>query len=288
MTLLFYPTLNDLGMNSLKIELVDQENNVNDYKLTFAVVNEFNYNPEKINWIIVFYPYQTEFSVSKLLTQSINNKYNVTIKENSSFIGWANIVYERQSVVVSNYSLGDTGVHNLTISIYDSCFNVSFESYAIVEILPHHPPVAVGTFPNITAYQGQEQIVIQFHNDIFYDKDDSFIITMKWWDNVLVSNDISSNCIPNSTLSSYFSFKFNNNFYGWCPSKLIAFDSILQTAIISFDINVLQWPQEHWLYWNGPNTMDWIRWDRGFEINTFTGECIIIEEKQLILVWIIS
>ena len=287
MTMIFYPTLNDLGVNSLTIELVDQEDNINDYKLTFTVVNEFKYNPEKINRIIVVYPSQIEFSVSNLLIQSISNKYSVQLKVKHSFIEWAKFIYETQSVIVSNYSLGDIGVHNLSISIYDSCFNISFESYATVEISSQHPPVAVGTFPNVTAYQGQEQIVIQFYNDIFYDKDNNFTIIMKWCDNVLVSSDISSHDIPNSKLSSYFSFKFNNNFYGLCPSKLIAFDSILQTATIIFYIDVLQWPQEHWLYWNGPDIKDWIKCKGEYEVSTLTGECIIVEEyfEKWVIMW---
>ena len=66
--------------------------------------------------------------------------------------------------------------------------------------------------------------------------------------------------------------KLNKKFVGVWPSALIATDSYLQTASINFFINVLKWPQNCCLYWNGPKTIDWTEWVRGFLIDRSTGE----------------
>ena len=272
MSIIFNPTYADLGVQNLAIELSNKSVLTNNYNLSIAVIDNFKYNPVKIDNITVYYPRAKEFSISKLLSMLVNHATSVNIKENSEDVEWANYVAGDQSILISNYSQNNYGVHNLTISIYDYCFRKTFESFIIVEITHQHPPVATGSISNITVYQGQENIRINLQNDLFYDKEDNFDITINWWDNVRISSNISFENISDSSSSSVLGVQINKDFIGEWPSKLIAVDSLLQTASIEFYIIALKWPQAHWLYWNGPNNIDWTTWVSGFVVDPKTGD----------------
>ena len=59
----------------------------------------------------------------------------------------------------------------------------------------------------------------------------------------------------------------DKGFYG-----IIAYDSFMQTSLVTFYFNVLRWPQSYWLYWNGPRLIDWTEWIKGFVLDPSTGE----------------
>ena len=147
-----------------------------------------------------------------------------------------------------------------------------------MEIYPHNPPTVVGTISKMTVYQGQDNIKLIIQNDIFYDKDDVFSIIINSWDDVLVNIDTSLKNISAFNPSSILDLKFNKNFVGNCSSSLIAVDSLLQTASINFNIDVLKCPQNHWIYWDGPDTKDCTQWVSGYIVNSSNGKWVAAYE----------
>ena len=147
-----------------------------------------------------------------------------------------------------------------------------------MEIYPHNPPTAVGTISNMTAYQGQDKIKLIIQNDIFYDTDDVFSIVINSWNDVLVNTDTSLHNISVSNPTSILDLNFNKDFVGNWSSSLIAVDSLVQTASIKFNIHVLKCPQDHWIYWNGPNTKDCTQWVSGYIVNSSNGKWVAADE----------
>ena len=84
---------------------------------------------------------------------------------------------------------------------------------------------------------------------------------------MLITSNYSFQNLTLANPSSTFNLKFSKNFVGEWPSSLIAVDSILQTAIIGFIINVLKWPQSYCLYWDSSGTFDWTQWISGYVID---------------------
>ena len=78
---------------------------------------------------------------------------------------------------------------------------------------------------------------------------------------------------PSSTLY----FNIYKDYIGNCTSSLIAIDSLLQTASISFNVEVLKWPQENWKYWNGPEIEDWLECVKGYVMSSFNNKWVIAE-----------
>ena len=87
----------------------------------------------------------------------------------------------------------------------------------------------------------------------------------------MVSKDLKESYI-NYNSETLLQIIFPKNYVGHWNSSVIAVDFFMQTSIIDFSIEVLKWPQEHWLYWNGPEAIDWTEWIPGFLIDPSTGE----------------
>ena len=87
----------------------------------------------------------------------------------------------------------------------------------------------------------------------------------------MVSKDLKESYINYNT-ETLLQIMFPKNYIGHWNSSIIAVDFFTQTSIIDFSIEVLKWPQEHWLYWNGPEAIDWTEWIPGFFIDPSTGK----------------
>ena len=274
----------------LEIELIDRENLSSKYSINVIVVNDFKYIPNPISRIKVSYPKPKIVDISELLYQFNINQISISLEENGQKVSWAQYNYDKMTIIFSNIAKQEYGDHILKILIYNSWFKRFFEVYSVVEIYPYNPPTVIGTISNMTAYQGQDKIILTMQNDIFYDKDDVFSIIINSWDDVLVNIDTSLKNISTSNPFSIFDLKFNKNFVGNCSSSLIAVDSLLQTASINFNVDVLKCPQDHWIYWNGPNTTDCTQWVSGYIINSSNGKWVAAYEyydRWVIVIFII-
>ena len=274
----------------LEIELVDREDLSNKYSINVVVVDDFEYIPIRIDTIKISYPKPKIVDISGLLYQFGINQISISLEENDQKVSWAQYNYDKMTIMFSNMTKQDYGDHILRVLIYNSWLKRFFEAYLVVEIYPKNPPTAVGTLSNMTVYQGQDKIILIMQNDIFYDKDDVFSIIINSWDDVLVNIDTSFKNISASDPSSILDFKFNKNFVGNCSSSLIAVDSLLQTASINLNIDVLKCPQDHWIYWNGPYTTDCTQWVSGYIINSSNGKWVTAYEyydRWVIVIFII-
>ena len=117
----------------------------------------------------------------------------------------------------------------------------------------------------------RNNIKLIIDGDIFYDKDNRFSIVSNFWSNTRISSEVSFSNTNLTQSKTLLSFTLNRNFIGIWLSSLIDVDSFLQTASVNFFINVLKCPQNHWLYWNGPDTIDWTEWIRGYVVDAKSG-----------------
>ena len=274
-TLLFNPTSFNKGQNEIIVELVDKQGLANNYTICISVVDEFEYCPDKIDLIQAKYSKSTKASISKLLNQFVNRNFSVSLKENNQDVEWAKYISDSQSILISNLTFIDIGFHNLSVSIFDSCYLRSFTAFVIVQVVVQHPPTVVGKISNMIAYQGQEQVELVINEAIFYDKDSFYSIITNWCQDVKISKEVSFQGIIDFNPSSLIKLEFNKYYTGVWQSLLIAVDDILQTASIDLYITVLKWPQMNCLYCNGPNSSDWIQWMSGYIIDVSNGKWII-------------
>ena len=256
------------------LELVDSQGLTNSYAFNVNVVDQFEYNPAEIDLIQAKYSKSTEASISTLLNQFANHSFSVSLKENNQDVKWIKYISDRQSILISNLTFKDIGVHNLSVSIFDGCYLKTFTTFVIVQVVAQHPPTAVGTISNVTAFQGQEQIELEIKEAVFYDKDNYYSIVLNWCQDVRINQEISFQGIKDFNPSSLAKLKFNKDYTGIWESLMIAVDDILQTASIAFNIIVLKWPQTNWLYCNGPNSSDWTQWMSGYFIDVSTGKWV--------------
>ena len=271
-TLVFFFTILDLGVHSITIELVDIEGLTNDYLLNVSAIDSFEFKPKNISNVMVFYPEVTRVNISSFLIQSANHSYNIYIQENNTNIGWIKFEEVSQSIVIFNYNQNHFGMHLLTISIYDNWFLKYFNSSVEIEISPSHPPSATGGIIDITAYQGQKIVKLMIYQGLFYARNNKYLITIKWCTEVdMISKDLKESYI-NYNSETLLQIIFPKNYVGHWNSSVIAVDFFMQTSMINFSIEVLKWLQEHWLYWDGPETIDWTEWIPGFLIDPSTGE----------------
>ena len=289
-SLTFNPTSTNLGSQPLEVGLVDQQELMTHYILNIQVVDEFKYDPDKLDKIYIRYPKENQVNVSSLFDEFANHRTQVYIKEENETVSWT--VFDNKSLIVmiSNPIFGDYGEHNLTISIFDEWYSRYFESSFVLDIHFPNPPTAVGSIADVTAYQGQDKVELYIDEGIFYDEDDTFSVIIQWWNNLRISDDVSFNNLTLVNPSNNFDLKFNKNYVGKWESQLIAIDSLLQTAIIDFYVDVLKWPQAHWLYWNGPDLKDCALWIKGFEIDGSTGACSMTQvyfDWWIIIVYVI-
>ena len=266
-TLLFNPTSHNMGQNTLMLELVDSQGLTNSYTINVNVVDRFEYSPDEIGLIQAKYSKSTEASISTLLNQFADHSFSVSLKENNQDLNWVKYIPDRQSILISNLTTNDIGVHNLSASIFDGCYLRTFTAFVTVHIVVQHPPTAVGTISNLTAYQGQKQIELAINEAVFYDKDNNYSIVTNWCKDVRISQEVSFQGIKDFNPSSLAKLEINKYYTGVWESLMIAVDDILQTASISFYIIVLKWPQTNCLYCNGPNSSDWIQWTSGYIID---------------------
>ena len=277
----------DQGLKSITIQLIDAIELVNNYNISISIVDNFKYKEYILNKIIVYYPRVVKVDISKLLIQSIDHAYNVQILERNIEVKWVKYNYENQILVISNYTKNDYGTHNLSITIFDDWYLRYFNSTLKVTISQPHPPVAVGLIPNITAYRGQDKIVVNIAQGIFLDKDENFSLMVTGWSNTDINTRDSINNFRDMNPLVQLEALLNSKFVGNCTSNIIAYDSYLQTWLVNFNINILQWTQANCLYWNGPNISDWIQWFSGFIIDSTTGEWRLFEYNYDLIIIII-
>ena len=158
------------------LELVDYQGLTNSYAFNITVVDQFKYSPAEIDLIQAKYFKSTEANISTLLNQFANHSFSVSLKEYSQDVNWVKYVPDRQSILISNLTINDIGVHNLSVSIFDGCYLRTFTAFVIVQVFVQHPPTAIGTISNVTAYQGQKQIEVVINEAVFYDKDNYYSI----------------------------------------------------------------------------------------------------------------
>ena len=207
-----------------------------------------------------------------LLYQSKSHAFNIEIKENNKDIRWAYFEYKDNIITISNYSKADFGEHNLSILIYDEWFSRYFNSSLKVILSPPLPPSVVGTISNVTAYQGQDIVYLKIDEGLFYDRNERFSIVVKWCTKIFTNLKDSTMNYTNWNDLTLLQITFLKQFIGICESNLIAYDSYMQNSLVTFYFNVLKWPQNYWLYWNGPKLIDWTEWIKGFVLDPSTGE----------------
>ena len=256
------------------LELVDSQGLTNSYVFNVNVVDQFEYSPAEIDLIQAKYFKSTEASISTLLNQFANHSFSVSLKEHSQDVNWVKYVPDRQSILISNLTIKNIGVHNLSISIFDGCYLRSFTAFVIVQIFVQHPPTAVGTISNVTAYQGQKQIEFAINEAVFYDKDNYYSIITNWCQDVRISQEVSFQGIKDFNPRSLANIEINEYYTGIWEAFMIAVDDILQTASIKFYLEVLKWPQTNCLYCNGSNSLDWTQWISGYAIDASTREWV--------------
>ena len=240
--------------------------------------------------VTIYYPEIVSFNILKLLDQLITHKLSIQIMENNKDVRWAKYEPDNQSIIFSNYTQNDIGEHTLSMSVYDDWFSRYFNSTIMVIISMPHPPSAVGKISNITAYQGQDAVVLYIEEGVFYNKNEVFTLTLSMWTDVYFKSKSTQSIFTEISDFSYYEFTFKKNFIGSWGSSLIAVDSFMQTSLVNFSIEVLKWTQLHWLYWNGPNITQWTEWVRGFIIDLSTGEWRVAEfyfESWIIILFVI-
>ena len=288
--MLFNLTSIQIGTQPLLIELVDEQGLISDYNFNVEVIDKFEFTSLENNKIVLKYPKQKLFNISNLFTQLEDHKVSVFIKEKNKEVEWLNYNSLYQIIQVSNITKDDSGVHYLLVYIFDYWYLRYFNTSIILDIRFPRPPIAVGTISNITVYQGQIHAELIIKEGIFYDEDDSFSIIINCWNNVRIISEVSLSSFSSINSQTLLILTFNKKFIGIWPSSLIAADSFLQTASINFFINVLKWPQRNWLYWNGPDTIDWTEWIRGYTVNSQSGEWMMAKfyfDKWIIIAYTI-
>ena len=210
--------------------------------------------------------------ISKQMAQFLGHTHKVQIKENNKSINWAYYDEKNCSIIVSNFTQNDIGEHNLSIFIYDYWYSRYFSFSLTVIIFYPHPPAILGTIPNITAYQGQENVILKIEEGIFYDLNSNFSVFISFCSDVSTSSKDYQINFTDLNPVTYFQVTLNKNFLGSWKSNIIAFDLSEQASLATFYINVLKWPQRNWLYWNSPNIANWTEWIQGLVIDPSTRE----------------
>ena len=206
------------------------------------------------------------------MAQFLGHTHKVQIKENNKNISWAYYDEKECSIIVSNFTQNDIGEHNLSIFINDYWYSRNFNFSLTVIIFFSHPPVILGTIPNITAYQGQENVILKIEEGMFYDLNSNFSVIARFCSDVSINSKDSQINFTDLNPVTYFQVKLSKKFIGSWKSNIIAFDLSDQSSLATFYINVLKWPQSNWLYWNGPDKANWTEWVQGLVIDSETRE----------------
>ena len=282
-----YPKSENIGHHQITIRLIDLRGLYSDYLIAINIEDNFYFIPQNFSFLKIRFPSIKEIDISDSISQFKNKNITVKVFENSKIVNWAVYKEENNSILISNYNKNDEGTHNLTLSIYNSWYSKSFDSFILIGLIINPPPVAVNTISDIKAYQG-ETIQLLLAEDLFFDPDDSIQIYLHFCTNILIKTNVSSKQISSDTASYYLNVDLDRNFIGICKSQAVALDTFSQTATIDFSIDVHIWPQIHWQYWSGPNKSDWIQWKDGYTLNSYTKECEIVDkyfDRWIILVF---
>ena len=84
----------------------------------------------------------------------------------------------------------------------------------IVLISPPHPPAITETIQNITAYQGQEMVVLKISKGFFYSKNEEFSIVFKFCIDVNPNKNNSEMSFKNFNSLTFLQIIFNKKFVG--------------------------------------------------------------------------
>jgi hypothetical protein len=71
-----------------------------------------------------------------------------------------------------DYQQDQVGLHNLTLIVSHKCLNQTFENPFTVNVKRNNPPTNVYSVGTQYVYQGQNEIVVNFENQLFYDEID--------------------------------------------------------------------------------------------------------------------
>ena len=104
-TLTFGPTSAYSTINRLEFELFDSEGLSNQYSILIKVANDFKYNPDTIEDVIVLYSISAEIDISQLLYNSIS-EVEVVLHEGSKEVAWAKYI-DNKTILISNFTQYD-------------------------------------------------------------------------------------------------------------------------------------------------------------------------------------
>ena len=270
------PNANQLGLRDIQFYLIDFQNHTTQYSLNLSLQNTFVFKPFEILSQSVTYPNVLDLSIGDAIAHFLISNISVLVIENMKTANYANFNEESKSIEISGYSLDQIGSHNLTISIFDYWYIEYFDSSVTISILPNLPPAVVGQIDEIIGYQGQSIVVQRNINlkDLFYDPVDkiNFVITV-CIDNE--NNNTASTMMRYVKPSMIIESTFYKSYIGTWKAGILGYDVLYQSALLQYHIKIIKWPQNNWLYWEGPNQYDWTKWVNGYVLENSTKQWIV-------------
>ena len=284
--LILNPTSAQIGEATIEIKLADLQGHFTDYSLKVDIQDSFEFQSLVIKNKSTTFPYPLDINIDNLISQFQNRIENVYLKENGESINWWNYIETEKVIRVDHYTTNMIGIHNLTISIFDSWYLKYFDSYVILNILPNLPPAIVGNIDEVIGYQGQSMIVQKNINkdDLFYDPvDEVKVVMIECIDNKTLN--LASTMIKYIENSSIIESSFYKSYVGVWTASILGYDVLYQASILQYYINILKCPQSNWLYWEGPNLYDWTKCIIGYTLESSSKQWIM--KTRLFDKWVI-
>ena len=158
-----------------------------------------------------------------------------------------------------------------------------FNSNVIIDILPNSPPSVVGKIDDVVGYQGQSMVIQKNINlyDLFYDPSDKLNFAMiECIDNL--TDSIASTMMRYIEISKTIESTFYKSYTGICKAHILGYDDIYQSALLTYYIKILKWPQHNWIYCEGPIQYDWTKCINGYTLDYLTKRWITKEAYTVV------
>ena len=112
--------------------------------------------------------------------------------------------------------------------------------------------------------------------DLFYDPSDKLNFAMiECIDNL--TDSIASTMMRYIEISKTIESTFYKSYTGICKAHILGYDDIYQSALLTYYIKILKWPQHNWIYCEGPIQYDWTKCINGYTLDYLTKRWITKE-----------
>ena len=218
------------------------------------------------------------FLINRVIIANINT-FNLNVIENQQFFdAYFNYSENQYSLSVLKTTNSNIGNATVWLVIKDNDGTLYQTNYFYIEVVINYPPTAVYKFNNFIFYQGNLNNMIPISGLLFLN-DDNYTLTFKEWfvnNNLIVSFSIPTYIDDNLVSIGIY---FANNFIGKWVYEIVDTDSLLQTAIIQINIQVVSWAQKEWILCSGPNQSNWKMCIDGYKLMS-DGTCLMIDSTN--------